>query len=781
MSDLGTTYANPLIPQKYLQEFDIVVPTAKNETLYESFHSTLSYITFLCLVGLGNVSRNSAQIRLSYVQPCKSVNAHYKHIQKLNDDKSKGKSLYIFPLLCYSKCIGLLPTMHEPYNHIGVIYNSLGQKFSAVLWFLRSQFTRDLSFAVGKRNLVSAFTKPWLEEAYDQAIRKSPQSIEPADVNNILLRIIAEYFYPSAFRKRLYMEKAESDFLNIVFSEPYYERYVKNTNMIAEHLTVFICFYELAVQSQQPSNPEKFGGFVCRYITAYLTTLKPQSFGPSNAEIPLKNIRLILAFFRKSQIIKSCGQKFLSSLVDAFNALQDFDEELRSKTIDAFVDGKAPIRSHYFSEDIHFKDFTPIGCQFKDFDDSHLFLSGNVHLLFGSSFYEDDQGMTELLDNEAVLRINKVVELASGDKCYRDKVVAAECLRSENILRLQASVVLARRIFGSRIHLDSERERFEVEKLHVPKTQQSDYAPARPKKNKNKQAERSKQPVKSDSLKTADQRSLLPTLSEQETDKPSFKALPSSMGEIELMILGHAPKLITKRQELETDVGLADMVSAIVSEDETRENSTAAGDGTQNATNEAISKSTESSRVGSNRLLNHTQFVYPDSRQGLQQPSQQSVHLEDSSQAATFDRAAYQNSQMGYAQQFHASQENLAAQSPFMQQYSQYYMGFNAGQLPPVASYTGNIPPSTAFHSMPLPQQNGAFYPGIPPFQSSQPMAPTPANSYGMFAPPHYMIAQYPPNMPPQYPPNMPSQDDQKKDKPSTQGAYSMYPQYFNQ
>ncbi|GEQ72537.1 hypothetical protein JCM33374_g6224 [Metschnikowia sp. JCM 33374] len=793
MTDLGKKYANPLIPQKYLQEFDIVIPSCKDDSSYTDFHTTLSFVTFLCLVGLGNVSRNWAQVKLTYVDPTKSVSVFYKHLKSSNTDKAQGKSLYIFPLLCYSKCVGLLPTMHEPYNHIGVIYNSLGQKFSAILWFLRSQFTRDTNIAVGRRNLLSAFTRPWLEEAYDLCMRKAPESMVPEDANTIFLRIIGDYFYSSAFRKSLYTEKAESDFLNLMFSEPYHEQYVKNTNAIAEHLTVFICFYEFALEAREITTRDRFGAFLARYIAAYLGTLKTSSFHATDAETPLKNIRLILAFVRKNKVFfKSSGHKFLDGLVDAFNALQDFDgEDTRARITDSFMEGKPPIRSHYFSEDIHFKDFAPIGFQFKDFNDNHLFESGNIHLLFGSYFYENEQGMPEFLDNEAVLRINKEVELASGEKFSRENAIAAECSRSENILRLQASVVLAKTVYGTRIHLDSAKERFEVEKLNVPKTQPSKVPEKAPRKrNKAKSADKQKlqqksravKPsgetstgVKANGAKQVDSSVLLSTPAKQENREPSVQVvatLPSSIEEIGSMIFGHAPKLMNKAHESDRDEGLADMVSAIVSEDETRDTLTTAGDGMQDVSNDGLSKSTESSRIETGHFAEQTPFFYPPNGQILPQASQQFMPLGEMSQGASFDRSGYQSSPIAQPQKYAQSQEHPNRQASFMPQQPQWHMGFNGSQMAPGMPYGANMAPPAGFHPGPMGPQNGIIYPGMPQYHSSQNMPPIPGNTFAVCPPPYMM---------PQYPHNMAAQDGQGNGYPHGSGPNYMYPQYSSQ
>ncbi|KAJ8143583.1 hypothetical protein OY671_003291 [Metschnikowia pulcherrima] len=777
MTDIATKYANPLVPQKYLQEFDIVIPSAKEEVGYTDFHSTLSYVTFLCLIGLGNVTRNWAQIRLSYVQPCKSKSAHYKHMHQTDADKARGKQHYIFPLLCYSKCVGLLPTMHEPYNHIGVIYNSLGQKFSAILWFLRSQFTRDVNIAVGRRNLVSALTKPWLEEAYDKSIRKSPEAIEPADANIVLLRIIADYFYPSSFRKSLYREKVESDFLNIMFSETYHERFVKNTNVIAEHLTVFICFYEFALEAQQTVTRDKFGSFLARYIAAYLSTAKNQAFQATDSETPLNNIRLILAFVRKNkEFAKLGGPRFVASLVDAFNALYAFDgEETKSRIVEAFVDGKAPIRSHYFSEDIHFKDFTPIGCQFKDFDDNHLFGSGNINLLFGTFFYESTQGVPQFLDNEAVVRINKEVELASGDTAVREKAIAAECSRCENVLRLTACVVLAKRIFGTRIHLDSEGERFEVETLNVPKTQTIVAESSSWKKAKGKQAEKMRPQRTLESKKKNGQQEDASASGNGETRKLVLQVpatVPSSFEEISSMILGHAPKIMSKGHDSDRDAGLADMVSAIVSEDESRETLTTAGDGMQNLSNDGLTKSTESSRVETGQFTAPGQLTIPSIDQMY--PGRHMLHG-DSPHGAGFDTSMYKSPQVSQSPDLHMA-HGPPNQASFMQQQQQqqhqWFMGQNSNQHYPGAPYGSNVYPMNAFPLAGMPQPSGAFYPGMSQYPPAQGMAPVPGNPYGTLPPP-FMMGQFPPNAA--------NQNPHSTSSPYNYATSQMYPQYSNQ
>lgn len=561
---LTELYPNPLIPQGFLSELDLakVWPNAsKNSNNQQSldgappsnlsdFHSTLSYTVFYCLLNMGNLLRHSAQIQLSYVQPGKSIAAYYKHLKGDGIDIGLANKLYFLPLLHYSKCIGILPTMHEPYNHIGVIHNAMGEKFTAAVWFLRSQTTRDTATTVGKYNLHAVFSKPWLEELYKETLQKQRGSLTPSDVNTILMRIVADYFFPKAYEKPLYVCKVEADFLDIIFTRQ--KNIALIPSLVTDHITVLICFLAMAQEDQNTSVFNKFLPFSLKFFEKYLVFITQTPREQLELELTLRNIRLMFAFLRRNQSILRTNPSFLSALADVLNVIVDFDDDAeRSNALEYFVNDKAPIRSHYFAEDVKFKDFTPIGCQFKDFNDEHLFASNNVDLLFGSYFYSDD--IPSFLDNKAIQRINKDIELGNGSEEGRKEAIAQECTRYENLMRIRAIVVMAKKLIGPRI--SAKDDKFVIEKIEAPITQSKASRKNKKKLKKKQDAKLSQESIEPERLPSQ--------ISEEEGPTPtSFK-------EIEQMILGHAAKILNKEavKDLGSDLSLLDMVDSIVSEE----------------------------------------------------------------------------------------------------------------------------------------------------------------------------------------------------------------------
>lgn len=564
LGHLAKNYANLLIPQNYLKDLNITISHDKGTTQSKEFEANLLYVMYMSLIGLGNLSRHAAHLTITYVQPSKSVSAYYKHLKQAEDPSQK--KLYLTPLLYYSKCIGLFPTLNEPYNHIGVIYNSIQQKFSAALWFLRSQFTRHQQTKVGQYNMVSIFTRPWLDVAYRDAIRKAAHELEISDVNNILLRILADYFYPQAYKQPLYRKKIESDLVERLFKDLCSNRLLGNSSIVMEHLSMMFCFYKLA-ETEKPQLCSQFASFIINYFTHYLNRVVASSDLDEETEVALKVVRLFLAFSRKNRVFLEVHKKeVLSALVDTLNKLMNEDEEARRETLESFSEGSRPVRTHYFTEDVQFKDFSPIGFQFKDFDDDHLFESGNIDLLFGSYYYTQNQDMPAYLDNAAMNRINKVMELESGERNRKD-LIQTEIRRHENNLRLNAIAVQLKAFYDAEVSVDEVNFTIKVAGVEVPRTQssQEEQVEQKSKKGKKKNKKKSKNTLKIEEVLAG---SDVDTSGSVKIAPPAL--FPSSLEEIELMILGHVSQLAPQqpRSDLNTELGIADMVNSILSEEE---------------------------------------------------------------------------------------------------------------------------------------------------------------------------------------------------------------------
>lgn len=538
-------YTVLLIPDNWLSDINISMTEDGLKSTNPDFDANLTYIVYHCLVGLGNLARHSTQIHLNYAQPCKSVAEYYKCMKQQKTTNEEAMVKYSTAMHYYALCVGLLPTLNEPYNGQGVIYNNLKLKFNATLLFLRSQFTRIPGYPIGKHNLDTIFTKPWLEAAFHATAQKKPTDLGKKDFEIMMLKIIKHYHYRDPRLSSFNVEKAQHDLLNYLFPSSQ-SGFAQHGDDVQNQLTVLICFYTILQTDSRPAPFKQFRLFVVSYFSRYLQSV--ENLDENGVSGALKNLRLILAFVRKNR--NMCA--FAESLVGALNSLTArFDDIIGAKVFE--TGAETPIRSYYFEEDVHFKDFLPIGYQFKDFDDSFLFSSGNVNLLFGSDFYTRKKGIPEFLDNEAAQRIMKEAELDGGDESGRLKAVKVECERYENELRLQAVSVMALKIFGSQILADAEKQEFVLVKVDVPETQvekkpikakstqmpnghakivlkkQNQVKPAEPAKAGKKPTLKQTKPSK----KVAETSHVKPT-------QTAAKGIPSSLEEIELIILGHA-------------------------------------------------------------------------------------------------------------------------------------------------------------------------------------------------------------------------------------------------
>lgn len=546
------TFPNPVITESLFRDLEIEMNLKETPPPSTDFMASTMLVLYQCLLGLGNITRHSAHIQATYVEPSKS-NSHYQKFTKKLPD-SNVKKTYIKPLLYYSKCIQLFPQMCEPYNHIGVIYNSLSEKPNAVVWFLRSQFTLDQNKTIGKYNMATIFRKPWLEDNYSRVLKKQSADISTQDLQVLLLRLMGHIFYPEAYKKPLYYEKTSVDFITHTFFHSTPRPFVRDAENITDALTIMMCFYCIAESEDLDDARTKCGSLLHRFIINYLKHVSRWSPETRDDSGILKNIRFILAFCSDLTSILNFGKEdIILALYEAISAFLDTDEETKANILVAFPQVKKPFRFYLFSEDVKFKQFLPIGFKFHDFDDDHLLKRGDVNLLLGS-FLMNLQDIPSFLDNAAVQRINKDSELDGGN---RKKAIIEECIRLENALRLQAIVFSSNRLFPDRFGVNGEAQEFILEKVDVPATQSQNSGGGKKKKEKSQKASGKK--------KTKSPESYSPAVSVDST----HKKIASSLDEIELMIIGHASRFQSNpATDISTDGGLADMVNAIVSEDD---------------------------------------------------------------------------------------------------------------------------------------------------------------------------------------------------------------------
>lgn len=582
-------YDNPLLPEKYLSDLGVTLSGSKKCTNAD-FKANLSFILYHCLLGLGNLSRHSATVTNTYVNPCKSVASYYKHL-KAQDKNLASLEQYQPALEYYHKCIGLLPALNEPYNHIGVIYNSVNAKFDAALWFLRSQFTRIPNYAVGKVNLATMFKKPWLEGAFASVKEKPPAKLTDEDINISLLRILASFFFPQFYKGHFNTETAEKEFFGLLFSNPETTRFVRNPALVNQHLTVLICFFCWAEAEKSQKGKKKLGHFLVTYLNGYLRDVADLK---GDKDVHLPNLRFILAFLRKQTGVLSFDKGDLNhSVAKAVNALVLNDQEKQTHRLailtDAYVAHDLPTRTHFFSEDVEFKDFGPIGYQFKDFQDTRLFTSEYVGPLFGGKYFPKAQGIPLYLDNYAVQKITKEFELNSekldseGKRKLKSDLIEEASNALENDMRFCAIVKQVSNNFGD-LKLDEFSHLLQV-RVEVSATQNGagskkkapveeksekrapeekkvkDYATVLREKPKPKAKEKPKKPENAEKKEDISEVQVANLSSEY-----SGNVAPSSIEEIELIIAGHAQSFRQNNGHIsiDTEAGLSDMVDSII-------------------------------------------------------------------------------------------------------------------------------------------------------------------------------------------------------------------------
>lgn len=585
LQHMMASYENPLLPKNYLADLDIATGAGKKCT-NSDFNANLTFILYHCLLGLGNLNRHSATIAVTYVDPCKSVNAYYRHL-KQQDKNANSLKHYEPALQCYHKCIGLLPALNEPYNHIGVIYNSANAKFDATLWFLRSQFTRIPNYVVGKVNLATIFKKLWLEGAYTSIKLKHPRQMNEEDINIWLLRILAQIFFSSFYKRSLNVETAEKEIIGVLFCNPETTQFVKNPEFIKEHLTVLICFFCWAETENSQSAKKKIGYFFVNYLNAYLRDVAELKF---NKDVHLPNLRFILAFLRKQTGLLSYDRGELNhSVAKAVNAivLNDLEKQAHRLAIlsDAYLAQDLPTRTHYFAEDVNFKDFGPIGFQFKDFQDTRLFSSDYVGPLFGGEYFSKAQGIPLFLDNYAVQQIDKEFELNSENLDTESKrklkaeliTQASESL--ENDMRFCAIAKQVSNNFND-LTLDdySHLLQVKVEVSATPNVKGIKKKSPKPKTDKKVEKKKDYASIIREGPKKPEKPKKVPKKPVEEenevqvanlsTELSTSNVAPSSIEEIELMIAGHAQSFRQQNGSggIDTEAGLSDMVNSIIND-----------------------------------------------------------------------------------------------------------------------------------------------------------------------------------------------------------------------
>lgn len=581
MSEFVVSYKNSLLPTKIFEFFQLKLSEDPTDTSNNTtVQANLLYCVHRTLLALGDISRHRSFFDLNYVEPCISNKAYFK----LKNLSGKDKITTLLPnyskaLQYYQFCIMLLPALNEPYNHIGVIYNHIDDKFNAILWFLRSQFTRLPDYKLGMANLLTIMNKRWFLNNLFEFEKKNFNHFSAGDITNIYLLCLCGFYYtPDTYRRGggnitrdTSVAKLESMLLQSLADN--FDKIV-DTNLILDQLTVLFSFGKLLENAKSKENSKsvdsytRFNKLTFRYIDKFFELCVDSKKTHSQALIITRFILNWLkenkSIYRLLQYKQGSTMKLIMKYLNFFmQSCPGLNFNLR------------PRRNYYFAEDVNFKDCLLINYQFKDFKDDGLFEIDNIDLLVGdySSLMKD--GVPTF--------------------CSASQESTAEDVNSyENNLRIEAIVVLGKKLLAKNsfdIHFDEEDNLFVVDKERKSQTnKEKSQANDKEKTHTNekvvqkvKQPERNKENVpieKDDKVKVKiakRKKEAEPIAAEPVTVAPIAHKdieVPFSIEDIQKSISTHTSKLQEKlkisepsdRESSPEDDRLENMVDSIVTE-----------------------------------------------------------------------------------------------------------------------------------------------------------------------------------------------------------------------
>ena len=408
-----THFKNPLLPLQFLTHFGFNVPSAAIDSTNANVQANLTFLIHRCLLCLGDLSRHRAFNEINYVLPCSSQkmfqkyrlykardqmkNKAAKDLQLINECKDQSYSEHEPSMNFYKLCIMLLPTLHEPYNHIGMIHNMVGNKVEACYWFLRSRFTRIPNYDLGLKNLESIMIKSWFQDQLGEAFKSKWQGGDLHLTSQIvLLNLIGYHYFPQRYRhgELLYgsetYDNVEREFLSFEFSQSHFQQLMSTSSEYINHYVhsslLLIMFSELLNEN----NNQKLFRLTKLYISGFLALIESIDLKAEEFEGSLVFLRLALAYIKEN---KPFAKYFFRDAAMVVSSCSPFNEILSKfdGIHESVRTNLKPTRSYYYTEDVVFKDFLPIKYQFKDFNDDGLFSSGSVDLLMGKTEITEDE------------------------------------------------------------------------------------------------------------------------------------------------------------------------------------------------------------------------------------------------------------------------------------------------------------------------------------------------------------------------------------------------------
>ncbi|KAI0463174.1 hypothetical protein LJB42_003194 [Komagataella kurtzmanii] len=330
--------------------------------------SQLIYVIHRSLLYFGNLSRYRTLLATNYLPPGSLSRQDKKEYRKC--------------LECLNLAILLLPSQGDPHNHIGLIEKLKRNDLNIIYNFARSTMTRIYS-PNGFMNLILHLSSEMLLHTVSRAILEPEKCRSTVDsklvkCNNYFIAIFGFYFLPQRWNDSQDMKFTDVSWKNI---ENDYQKSIATLDIhrpayvkiLWKQAIILISGYTILSNAKfnhewidrSENLLEAYLQFVFHFIDEILT-ICTSGYSINTELLPL--VRLFLCWANQGGLplnyllANSLTFDNLVHICEVASLLVNKDELCISK----------PQRQYYFYEDVDLKEFVPIGCRFKDFNDSWI-------------------------------------------------------------------------------------------------------------------------------------------------------------------------------------------------------------------------------------------------------------------------------------------------------------------------------------------------------------------------------------------------------------------------
>lgn len=370
-------YSVDIVPHRIQMRLAGPTTLLATEKLSEPLLQVLGLTIHRLIVALADIERHLVSVDHTYVRPCLS----YKEWRQSRDAKGMEKLARLIndygPALdYYHDCMRIMPTVGEPYNHIGMIYNSIDDRFTALYWFIRSQFTRTAQVDVAQKNFHALMAKGWFINQLSKVSLVDVNVVGGvADLNNMLVLLCGFVYMPEVYVKGRAAQGA-TQFINgiphLKMEASFFTVLARDVDAICtqlpdlfiQHLSVLFGFCRIIGNTRKQVAMKAIKRLTYRYIDTLFDMIATYK-GDVLPLALLVAMRLVLAWLKEDSTA-------LSGFHERDQLVMALAKVLNRLGVKGWPTTR-PVRAYYFHEDVDLRDFSLINNRFRDCDDDAVF------------------------------------------------------------------------------------------------------------------------------------------------------------------------------------------------------------------------------------------------------------------------------------------------------------------------------------------------------------------------------------------------------------------------